>query len=433
MFHRIATYAACAALLLLAACQSAEDYYKDGQEKEASGRHAEAARHYIEALQDDANFPGARERLKTSGSKALAELRGIAWDLEAAGRHAKASDQLVTHDGLFERALAVGVRLDTGAGYEARRRKIRDAAFDAMVAEGHAARERGEYERALATYDRAESRFSPQSDRAAALTGPRYQTTLGWARAEFDAGRHRHAHELAQQAIAHYGPEATESAAARALRDRAVELGTVTVVVLPPWRADAVAKRIPDGFLAALDATLAEEHWVGPPLFLSYAPSADVRRELRRLEFDRQILSEARASAVGESVDARLVVIPVIRKWNVFSEGSEAPRAATTRKGEPTQYRVFKGQRVLEVRGTLRVVEVATKNRVRESRFSATVKRDARYGIHNEPNSLALGKKEARLFDLGRLDAIDEELGRSMRRELATRLAAAVTDALNFE
>ena len=94
---------------------------------------------------------------------------------------------------------------------------------------------------------------------------------------------------------------------------------------------------------------------------------------------------------------------------------------------------MFKGQRVLEVRGTFRTVDAESKRAMGEASFTATVKRSARYGIHNNPNSLALGKKEARLFDLGRLDAIDEELGRAMRRELATRLAAAVTDALPFK
>jgi len=433
MFQQVALRSACAALLLSAACQSAEDYYKDGQEKDAAGRSAEAAEDYVRALADDPNFPGVRERLRTSGDKALGQWRQIAWDLEAEGRHAQASDRLAPHDALFERALAVGVRLDKGADYDKRRRAIWDAAFDALVAEAKVARDHGDFQVALAMYDRAESRFSPQSDRAASLTALRYQATLGWARAELDAGHHRHAHELAQQAMLHYGAEARESASARTLRDRAVELGTVRVIVLPPWRIEKIAERIPDGFLAALDATLADEHWVSPPLFMSFAPSDEVRRELRRLEFDRQILSATRASAVGESSGAKWVVIPVIKKWRFISAGSEAPRSVKTRDGQPAQYRVFQGKRVLEVRGTLRVVDVAEKKTVRESEFSASVEREARYGMHADPGSLALNKKEQRLFDPKRRAAIDEDLGRAMLRELATRLASATFDALNFE
>ena len=72
-------------LVALPACVTAKSRFEDAQRFETEGRWTEAANAYLDSLERDRNFPGARDGAQRTGSKAVPWAMTAAQNLATAG------------------------------------------------------------------------------------------------------------------------------------------------------------------------------------------------------------------------------------------------------------------------------------------------------------------------------------------------------------
>jgi tetratricopeptide (TPR) repeat protein len=354
------------------ACTSPKKLTEKGQEYEAAGRYAEAADYYIRALQSDPSVPGAHEGLQRSGEKAIERYLAKLDEHERGSRFEYAASEMVKIDRLRRSAEAVGVGLSVPADYEGTRRRIFDGAIVALIEKGRLEERRGAWSQAFAYYDKAQQQYGPSSEQIEQLDAARYHTLVQWGDAEISDGNYRSAYARAENAMQIYGEDSPKSHDARALRGRAVELGTVDVAVLPVWRKRKAARSIPDGFVSDLNDRLEDEAWSSPPMFVAVSDTRRVRTEVRRLEFDREIISEGRAATVGEMVDANYVAQGFISAFDVFPppEGENARPVAGGRGGRGCgcgEGVVYDGMLHVHATVVVRIIDVKTRAIVSEA------------------------------------------------------------------
>ena len=91
-------------LVLLIGCASAKKSFKEGSASESEGRWAQATGQYIEALQRDPEFPGARERVLQTGNQTIEGYLVVARGLDDRGRYDAALREYAKIDFLMDRA-----------------------------------------------------------------------------------------------------------------------------------------------------------------------------------------------------------------------------------------------------------------------------------------------------------------------------------------
>jgi tetratricopeptide (TPR) repeat protein len=465
-------------LLLLAACMSAEKRYEQAGEAEAQGRWDEAAAKYVDVLRRDPSYPGAREKLETAGGRAIEAHLEVARGLEAAGRYERATQEYVTIDRLLESAAGVRVVLQTPPDYGSLRRRAFDRAVEqALVAADRLAAD-GRWYEAVEAYRRAETRHEPTDVQrrraregrfraliggakvelvrgqyegaeamvveALAIHGPdsprsrpavelreqirlkRFQDLLTSARDHADAGRYQQAYALVEKALLVYGPEAAASAEARELRDLVIERGTVPVAVIPVWRREKIGRRVPAGLLEDINDILADQHWTEPPLFIAISDPRAVRQMLRRLEFDREVLSGPRAATVAQHLGAGFAAVPFLVRCDYDAEERPEKRIVQRRDGGQAEILVYRN-RTLFVRCAYRIVHVHDGRVVAEGHLDTSEGRRRRHAVYaGDSRELLLTAEEHGWFDRRRLRDADREIEREIARVLAAGLAEAV-------
>jgi tetratricopeptide (TPR) repeat protein len=465
-------------LLALTACMSAEKRYEQAGEDEAQGRWDAAAAKYIDVLRRDPGYPGAREKLEEVGNRAIQEHVDTANGLESAGRYERATQEYGTIDQLLERAAGVRVVLRTPPDYVSMRRRTFDRAIEqALVAADRLAGD-GRWQEAVEAYRRAETRHeptevqrrraregrfrallggakvelvrgqyegadamvvealeihgpdSPQSRPAVALREQiqlkRYRTLVTEARDHMGAGRYQQAFAAVERALTVYGPEVAASAEARELRDLVIEQGTVLVAVTPLWRREKIGRLVPAGLLEDINDILADEHWTEPPLFVAVADPRAVRQTLRRLEFDREVLSGPRAATVAQRVGAGFVAVPFLVRCDYDAEEQPEKRIVKRRDGGQAEILVYR-KRTLFVRCAYRIVNVHDGRVVAEGHLDTSDGRRRRHAVYaGDSRELLLTAEEHGWFDRRRLRDADREIERAVARALAGGLAEAV-------
>jgi len=464
--------------LLLAACMSAEKRFEQAGEDEAQGRWDAAAAKYIDVLRRDPGYPGGREKLETVGNRAIQEHVDVASGLQTAGRYERATQEYGTIDQLVDGAAGVRVVLRTPPDY----RRMRRRAFDRAIEQSLVAADRlaadGRWREAVAAYRRAESRHeptdvqrrrardgrfeallggakvelvrgqyegadamvvealeihgpeSPRSRPAVALRGQiqgkRYGNLVTAARDHVNAGHYQEAFSLVEQALTVYGPAAAASAEARELRDLVIERGTVRVAVTPVWRREKIGPRVPAGLLEDVNGTLQDKHWIEPPLFVKIADPRAVRQTLRRLEFDREVLSGPRAATVAQRVGAAFVAVPFLVRCDYDYDEKPAPHTVKRRDGGQAEILLYR-RRTLTVRCAYRIVDAHEGRVVAEGHLDMTEGRPRRHAVYaGARRELLLTTDEHAWFDPRRLREADREIEREVARALAAGLAAAV-------
>ncbi|MHC4955535.1 MAG: hypothetical protein ACYTGZ_16915 [Planctomycetota bacterium] len=444
------------------------------------GRWEAAADLYIDALKRDSELPGARERLRVCGDRAIEAHLKLAGELEAAGRWDGAAQEYERTDSLVDRAAAVRVSLATPSDYQKRRRVVFDRVIDDALADAEAMAAQGRYVDAAAAFRKAVARYGPSDAQRERAKAGRYAALVSGARKELDAGRYEQAHSLVDRALAIYGAdssraqsavalkpqidaarfqglladaqeqmdsgrfqdayslvlraleiygeEAEASTDALALRAKVIEAGTVDVVALPVWRTERAARGLPPGLLDDVNDIFDERHWASPPLFVATMDSKSVRGELRRLDFDRAVLTDRQARTVAEQLKADFVVVPFVRKvaWDVGEEPQ--PRPVGTRDGKGTTIDVYK-QRNLIVGCAFRIIRVADGEVILEGAVRAEAQRKYRHAAYDgDRRQLLLSQEEHRWFDRRRRTEVDRELVKEISSSLAEGLATTILE-----
>jgi len=463
-------------VLTLAACASAKKSFGKAREAESAGRWEEATDLYIDALRRDPEYPGAREGVRVAGGRAIEDTWKLAGQLEASGRIEDAAREYIRLDNLVARAAAVRVALSLPPEYATRRAQLFHRVIEERLAAADALAAQGRYEEAAAAYRGIEARFGPEPEQATRARAGLYEALLAAANQAFDAerfaraatladeaeavygpnsaqgraaaelntriraarygallattdqriaeGRYQAAYAVVGEALAIYGPDAAESADARALRDRVIAEGTRRVALIPVGRLDR-ARDVPAGLLDDINDAL-EDAWAEPPLFVAAVDPHLVRGELRRLGFDRMVLADRQAQATGQLVGAHFAVVANVRGCRY--DPGERPQVQTvqTQAGTTAQILVYQ-HRALVVTCEFRIVDVADGRLVAEGTVTADAERRSRHAVYDgDTRGLLLTQEQHRLLDPRQLADVDREIEHEVAAGVAKGLAGAI-------
>lgn len=416
----------------LIGCASAKEIFEEGTELEAEGRYADAARQYIEALRKDRGLAEARTRLQEAGDRAVANYLTEA-DREArAGRYEPAAEAYFATDRLVDDAASVGVTLALPATYAADRRAVLDDAIEALMRRAGAAENEGQWSTADRAYQNILDRYEPSAQQAQVAERSRFRVLVRWAEADLARQQYRAAFDRAGEAIALVGgPDQRAADAAVAVQNRALEEGTLFVSILPSWRTGPAADLVPRDFIEDLDDALQLEHWSKPPLFLALADPALVRRELRRLGYRRQLLSNRQIGEVTRAADADLGVFAEIDQFSIEERDVKTrERRVETRAGVDTVFVEEKGKLRYDVRVTYTIVDERGRE-VYEGRVTDREEGSFERGIYaGDHNDLKLSRSQRSLFDQDTLADQEREIEERLLTSLTEKMAQSIYEHL---
>ena len=414
--------------LTIGGCASANKRYEQGSELEQQGQYVEAARKYIDALKKDGDHSEARAGLRKVGPPAVNTFLENAELAAASGREADAADSYLRLDQFLAATAGVGVPIPPPSNYAGQRRAVFDEAIAALIDDGRASEEAGEWYAAKRAYNRAD-RYYPDHAQVDLLIDGLISTHLGWSEADLDMGRYRSAVEHADQAFSLTGGPDTEAGMmALDLRATAIELGTIEVAITPLWRTDDAARFLPEGFLTALNDELELVAWSEPPMFIAVMDPLMVRRALRDLRYYSTLMTVPEATRLSREVGAHTVVIADIDIFTVTERDvREEVRNTTTRAGKPVTYLRRSGTLDYRMRVHYVVVDPVSQRGVRERTIEVRESGGFERAVYDgDWTNLDLTRNERRWFEVDRQVefkfAIEERLLRKAAEEFSDRL-----------
>lgn len=412
-----------AVALSLTACASANKRMEQGQELQRSGRPAEAAERYIQALKKNSRLDSARVGLRAAGAAAIEDYMRVA--SSASATPDQAADAFLAIDDLSRRAMEVGIFLVPPTEYEGRRRAAFDRAIAAIVADARQMAARRQFAEALRRLERAGNAWQPSTAQSNAIGNAGADVALAWGRADTTEGLFRSAYSRVDPIGNLPGVTRAQTDAARALQSAALERGTRRVAVIPTWATVAARRDLPDDALLALGDALVNDPWATPPRFVEMIPPDQVDRDLRRLGLTRRTLNTAEAARLGRFVNADFVVVTEIdsvRREDVGVRTTRRP--ARTRGGVDTAYVIEEGTGRLFAHATYVLVD---RDGQRQSEYQAVTASASgpftRVRYAGDWRTLDLRQSERDLFV--RI-ADDRDLVQRFVSELSPRLGQAV-------
>lgn len=433
MIHKYSIRPTVALLLsiMVVGCVSNSKRFERATNLEDEGRFEEAAAYYIEVLERDDTWDDARVRLADVGKRATDQLMAEAQSLESQGRYEATAEVLERLDTLHRGAAGVGVTLVLRSDYATYRQRIMEGAIAEAVAAGEEAASRGQWPEALAHYERAQERYPMNAARTDDLKRARADVLVQWAEEDLDDDAHRAAWGRAQQAIDLVGEVIP---AAATLQEEALRLGTRQVVFVPFWRLDAWMRSAPASILDDLNDVLNYDFWMDPPLFIATADPVEVRRELRRMRYNRQSLDRNQAAEVGRIFDADFVVVGEGVAYVVEEKlhKEETKKARTRgRNAVDTTYVVEDVELKLRADVAYQVVDPASRRMLDERTVSENiVLRFERGRYAGNPDDLDLRANDRRLFDTAEHEDRRHDLEVQLTNVLAAKVAQEVYDDL---
>ena len=470
-------------LVLAVGCASAEKRVEQGQEAEQEGRWEEATHRYLDALRKDPGYPGAREKATQAGSRAVADYLKTAAGMESSGQYDRAVTEYRRVDALVAACAAQRVVLSVPGDYQQRRDGVFQRAFDATATSAETAAAAGDWARALDLWRRADAQYEPDAPRIQRSREGRLAALLTGATTELNAGRYAEADSLADAALQVYGPDSPRSKEAREvkllivatryrdlvkdtreamgrgayqeayglvaqaievhgesspaseearqLRDEIIEKGTVRVAVAAVWRQDEIGAQTPPGLTDRLDEILAEAHWTNPPLFVSVTDPESVRNEMKRLDYHREVLSSARAAALGEELGVDLVAVPYFVQCRLWARGKPQVRTVPTTTGGQATLKLRRERR-LTVRCYYDLVSVATREKIASAYIDGETASGYDWATVEgfDPRKLRLTQQEHAWLDPTALAEADAALANDLALELAPGLADSIFSAV---
>jgi hypothetical protein len=421
-----------APLLLATACASAGKRVDQGMRLEQSGRPAEAARRYADALRRDPSLAEARQRLQESGDRAIEDYVEQA----AAQPSEDAADRYVEADELLRIASNVGVNLRTPDDYAGRRRSAFDAAIEDAVTASADATARGEWETAAARLTRAAGRWEANDFQRASLNRARFDLYTRWAGMALRSEEYRAAFTRAQQAIDVVGPGAPEAPRAMDIQAEALRRGTIHVAVLPAGVVSDQRAKLPSGLLEELNDDLMTERWRQQVPFIAIADPREVMREARRRGYLRQVPTRAEARSLGDAMQAEVAAMLVIDSVEVSDVDVQNLRLPVrTQAGVDTAYTVTTGRHRMRVRLAYNLIDVdGYQQPERYAVWGDASVRFRRGSFHGDPGQLVLPNRADReifaaaapSFGSDQVRELVNDLGSALERELTTTLGRRV-------
>ena len=424
-------------MLILAGCASTQKRYDKAEDLEVQRRYAEAAQYYIKVLEKEPEWEGAPERLREAGNQAIALFFDEADAAQAEGNYAEALRVLDRLDALRDAAEDVGVTLDVPDDYASYRDELTESAIEVFLARAERAVQIGDWDEALHAYERA-AYYTDDPEERAELTRLQADVHLRWAEYDFGHEHYRAGFDRAQHALDLIGPGHPLAERALAMQATALEAGTRAVAFLPFWRTEEVAREAPPNVVQDLNDVLIYDHWSGPMLFVIAANPVQVRRELRRLRYDREIITRRQAAEIGRVALADYVVVgewtQVQRRERNLKEKTRKARLkgrrATTGGANDTTYVEQSFRLELDAEVVYRIIDPYTRREVEKGTVTAEVSaRIKRAVFAGDYRDLDLSGSELSLFEDDERLAM-EELGNELVDKLALRLAERVYDRL---
>lgn len=411
--------------VILASCASARKRFEQGAELEREGLYVEAANRYIQSLERDREQIVAREGLQRVAPDAVDMLLSEVAAHEAANMPIEAADAYLHLDDLAHRASLVGVDFMLPGEYGARRDEAMHAAVKSLFAAGRAAEEAGDWHEALALYDRIAA-YEPASDEADEAEASAIRVLLSWARTDLDRGTYTSAVARADEVVERLGgPGALGAEVAIEIRRRAIEAGTVFVAFTPIWEDDGSRQGVPTDFLAELNDFLEIAFWSRPPLMVASTDPIVLRRELRRLRYNRSTISPVEAARVGRRVQADIVFVGSVTRLAVEeADVRERRLTARTREGETVRYTQRSGTLRYEAEVEIALVDIRSRRIVDRGRIRERESGRFEHAVYEgDYRDLELSRSERRAFDEDRWRdqelAIEEELIEALAEEIA--------------
>lgn len=419
------------AVLILVSCVSTQDRFDAGLRLEAEGRPVEAAHAYIDVLEREPGWPGARERLSGVGARAVSLLLSDARVHVESAEYVPAFEALLRLDELRTAAVGVGVTLAVPDDYGAFHEETRQAAIGSLAVRGDDLTRRGLWAEALNAYERARG-YSRVPEQRRELTEAMAGVYLTWAYEALAGEDYGTAIELTDAVVQLVGPGHPLAREALALADEATELATRWVAFFPIAVRNDMAEISARAFAHNLSELLLVEYWANPPLHLEPVDSRALSRELRRRRASGRVLGTHAAASIGQELGADMVVVTELTEYEV-EEGEPTEfehRVRLKIRGEPDRDTVWIEQRLrLRIEATVayRILEVPTAHRLHFGSADAEVSGTLKRGVFpGDYRNLRLTSWDRRLFD----GEAEREAIRSIQDRLAEELADELAERI---
>ncbi len=421
-------------LFLVAGCASSEKLFEKATKSEENGDYARAATYYVSVLEKDADWEEARDGLMRVGTIAVDNMLEKANDQEERGEFDEAITTLDKLDDLRFDALGVGVTLSVPSDYDSYRERLSDAAIISLIRRGERAEEEGDWSEALETFERVREKYKLTVDQQEENILAIARVHTKWAEQDIERGYFRSGFDRAADAISVLGEDHPRAGLAFDLQDQAVEEGTRFVAFLPIWQSDDVIDTAPSGLIEEIDDILQFVYWDNPPLFVAQTDPVQLRRELRRLRYDDQLITRSEATNVGNVLEADYVVIlQAVEFYFEETRAREKTKKAKTkgRNSLDTTYveQSFTGKLKAEIE--YRVIDVETRKEVDDGSVNADASAKMKRGIYTgDYQDLDLSRHERALFDEEELDLEIRELEDDLIDEITPRIADKVFESI---
>ncbi|MDZ4701300.1 MAG: hypothetical protein SH809_16430 [Rhodothermales bacterium] len=420
--------------ILAAGCVSSQKQYERAIGLEERGQYAEAANYYLQVLRRESDRAEARQGLERVGGIAMNNHFSRAGEQESRGEFDAAMSSLDAMRTLHEDARDVGVQLTLPADYEGYREQLSIAAIRAIIQSGERAEEAGNWQEALTIYEGVQSRFELPVQQDEEVLLARARVHVRWGQQEMQRAYYRVAFDQGAAVIALLGANHPRVQQGIDLQEEAVRLGTREIAVLPLYPTTEAEETAPSGIVSALNDQLIFDFWGEPPLFLRLSDPVEVRRELRRLRYDTQVVTRSEASEIGRAVEADLVVVgEIVRLQFEESRVRERTRTARTRGNAPvdTTYieKSFTYRLVAEI--AISIVDADTRREVDTATITTDVTQALTRGVYaGDYQDLDLTREERERFDEEELAEIERDMEDDLLDKLAPRVADRIFEGL---
>jgi hypothetical protein len=420
--------------LAFAGCMNTQKRFERAIALEEGGRYAEASAYYIQVLRKEPDRADARQGLERVGNIAMDNHLNDARDRESRGEFDAAIASLDALRDLRDSARDVGVRFELPADYDAYRVSLSAAAIRAIIQRGERAEEAGDWTEALAIYQDVQKRFALPVQQEEEVLLSQARVHVKWGEEEMRREYYRAAHDHGAAVVTLLGPDHPRAGQGLDLQTEAIRMGTRSVAFLPFYPSEEAEETAPEGLVGALNDLLIFDFWEEPPLFLRLSDPVEVRRELRRLRYDTQVVSRAEASEIGRAVDADLVVVgEVVRLGFEETRVRERVREVRTKSNPPvdTTYteRNFTYRLVAEV--SYRVIDAESRRELDTGTVASDVTQAlTRASYAGDYLDLDLTRSQRELFDEEELVQVERDMEDDLLDKLGPRIADRIFEGL---